>query len=178
MLMSWELCLLFHLLGVIFNLISSLDDLVWTTVKLVWDDLLKVLEQSTETIKGKCHTPKNQPLDSANNNYVTLGDSLSCFPDLSGATSNVSMGKGVVYVDKHQLSGSGGGSSLRAAAYFASELLLLDWQLCQCTCNIPSMSSWMSSVWFIWRMASPTRNTISRPCRERLTIIPERLVCS
>lgn len=35
----------------------------------------------------------------------------------------------------------------------------------QFTCNIPSMSSWTSSVWFIWRMASPTRNTISRPCK-------------
>lgn len=42
-----------------------------------------------------------------------------------------------------------------------------------CTCNIPSMSSWMSSVWFIWRMASPTRNTISRPWRGRSTVITE-----
>lgn len=81
----------------------------------------------------------------------------------------------------YQLSGSGGGSSLGGSAYFAPELLLLKWQVtCRLwwyTCNIPSMSSWMSSVWFIWRMARPTRKTISRPWRKRSTVITEKLVC-
>lgn len=86
--MSWELCLLFHLLSIVFNLISSLDDLIWPTVKLVWDDLLKVLEQSKETKKDKSQTPRKQLLS---NSYAPPNVLVSCFADLKSTTSNVGM---------------------------------------------------------------------------------------
>lgn len=35
------------------------------------------------------------------------------------------------------------------------------------TCNIPSMSSCINSAWFIWRTAKPTRNTISKPWKQK-----------
>lgn len=56
------------------------------------------------------------------------------------------------------------GETLHKKLVSASKLQLL-------TCDMPSMSSWMRSVWLYCRMARPTRKMISKPCRRTPRII-------
>ncbi len=121
--------------------------------------------------QDKCHTPINKLLS---NNYVPWHlNQVFLWPQ--STTSNVSMYTGTRWEDTCiNYLGVVEVPPLRVL-HQQSKLLKCQvmWRLWCYTCNIPSMSSWMSSVWFIWRMARPTRKTISRPWRKRSPVITE-----